>query len=64
MPFKMHKTMFFPEKNLEKICVLTLSKFSDLLAETHLFFIWPYVFWTFYCVCMGGGGGQGGVTWG
>ena len=35
MPFKMHK-IIFPEKK----SVPTLPKISDLLPETHLFFIW------------------------
>ena len=55
------KLCFFQKKNLEEICVPTLSKFSDLLPETHLFFIWPNVFWTFFCVCEGGGAGLLGV---
>ena len=37
MTFKVHKIIFFSEKNL----CLPYLKFSDLLPETH-FFIWPY----------------------
>ena len=43
MSFKMHKIVFFfPEKKSNKkyVCLPNL-KFSDLLPETHLFFIWP-----------------------
>ena len=36
MPLKMHKIIFFPEKD---VCLLvTLPKISDPLLETHLFF--------------------------
>ena len=43
MPFKMHKVIFFQKKKLNKkyVC-LPYLKFSDLLPETHLYFIWPY----------------------
>ena len=37
MPFKMHKTIFFPEKKYI-VCVPSYLKFSDLLPETRLFF--------------------------
>ena len=43
MPFKMNKIIFFPEKKLiiKNVC-LSYLKFSDLLPETHLYFIWPH----------------------
>ena len=39
MPFKMHKTVFFPEKkdNLKNMCGLPYLKFSDPLLETFIF---------------------------
>ena len=44
-PFKMHKIIFFPEKNrLKKHVCLPYLKFSDLLPETHIFVFWPYLF--------------------
>ena len=39
MPFKMHKTLFFPEKKKKikkKYVCLPYLKFSDLLRETHI----------------------------
>ena len=45
---KKHKIIFFPEKSNIKICVPSLPslKVSDLLPETHLFFIClPEVIW-------------------
>ena len=50
MPFKMHKITFFPKCLSEcvklyffpeNMNIFTLLKFSDLLPERHLFFIWP-----------------------
>ena len=40
MPFKMHKIIFFPKKNIfkKKYVCLTYLKFSDMLPKTHLFF--------------------------
>ena len=40
MPFEMHEIIFFSKLKIiiEKICVPTLPKLSDLLPETHLFF--------------------------
>ena len=40
MPFKMHKTIFFPEiLFFKKYLRLSHLKFSDTLPEAHLFFI-------------------------
>ena len=39
MPFKMHKIVFFSKKKNVSLPFLT---FTDLLPETHKFFIWPY----------------------
>ena len=39
MPFKIIELHIFSEKKY--VCLPSL-KFSDLLPETHLFFIWPY----------------------
>ena len=50
MPFKMHKIIFFPEKknkknvSLPKYVSLPYPKFSDLLPETHLFFLFVLMF--------------------
>ena len=39
MPFKMHKIIFFPEKKIKKCVCLPYLKFSDLLPETHIYFL-------------------------
>ena len=42
LPFKMHKILFYPEKNIiKKSACLSYLKYSDPLPKTHLFFIWP-----------------------
>ena len=40
MPFKMHKIIFFQKK---KYVFLPYLKFSDLLPETHLFFLFGLI---------------------
>ena len=46
MPFKMHKNIFFPEKDNDKIIyVPTLPKIiRPVTRDTLIFFIWPYDF--------------------
>ena len=46
-PFKMHKIIFFPEKNnLKKYVCLPYLKFSDMLLETLIYFFnWPTEIW-------------------
>ena len=42
MPFKMHKIIFFPEKKY--VGRLPYLKFSDLLSEIHLFFLFGLIY--------------------
>ena len=40
MPFKMHKSIFFPEKKIKKICVLALTKiFRHITRNTLIFYL-------------------------
>ena len=49
MSFKMYKIKFFSrKKKIKKYVCLPDLKFSDPLPKTHLFFIWPYLFWVFF----------------
>ena len=38
MPFKMHKIILFPEKNIKRICVPTLPKMFRPVTRNTLFF--------------------------
>ena len=35
----MHKIIYFSAKKYKKTCVPTLTKISDLLPETHIFYL-------------------------
>ena len=47
MPFKMHKIILFPDKKIiKKYVCLPYLKFSDLLPEMHLFFLFGLKLYT------------------